>query len=159
MRPEVVGWHFSPESWLKKDPFGSLTRYSHLTFSPNSLTRPLTEIECLSMAGVPGEFMMPSGSRPFRARSVRSVLTQFTGSIHEINSSITQSQYLLSIFPRSDLRRLLPILSLAFMRLDRYTLSNQREDLDKAILHLTESILLLPLSRLQHDPIDRKSVV
>ena len=153
MRPEVVGWHFSPESWLKKDPFGSLTRYSHLTFSPNSSTRPLTEIECLSMAGVPGELMMPSGSRPFRARSVRSVLTQFTGSIHEINSSITQSQYLLSIFPRSDLRRLLPILSLAFMRLDRYTLSNQREDLDKAILHLTESILLLPLSRLQHDPI------
>ena len=38
--------------------------------------------------------------------------------------------------------------SLASKRLDRHTLSHQREDLDKAIVHLTESILLSPLSRL-----------
>ena len=58
-----------------------LTRCLHPTFSPNSFppnssTRPLTEIECLSMADVPGEFMMPQalgffGLDPYR----RSVLT------------------------------------------------------------------------------------
>ena len=35
-------WHFS---WFKTDPF--VTRCSHLTFSPDSSTRSLTEIECL----------------------------------------------------------------------------------------------------------------
>ena len=39
------------------------------------------------------------------------------------------------------------------MRLQRYTLSNQREDLDKAIVQFTESILLPPFSWLQHGPI------
>jgi tetratricopeptide (TPR) repeat protein len=42
------------------------------------------------------------------------------------------------------------MVSLALKRLHRYTLSNQREDLDKAIVHFTESILLPPLSWLQH---------
>ncbi|KAI9433840.1 CHAT domain-containing protein [Lactarius indigo] len=45
---------------------------------------------------------------------------------------------------QSDPRRLLSILGLATTRLNRYMQSNQREDLDKAVLHLTESILLPP---------------
>ncbi|KAH9032340.1 CHAT domain-containing protein [Lactarius deliciosus] len=43
---------------------------------------------------------------------------------------------------QSDPRRLFSLLSLATARLRRYMQSNQREDLDKTILHLTESILL-----------------
>jgi CHAT domain-containing protein len=35
---------------------------------------------------------------------------------------------------------------------DRYKLSNQRDDLDKSILYLTESLLLSPLSWLAHGP-------
>jgi len=35
-------------------------------------------------------------------------------------------------------------------RLDRYQLSNQKDDFDKAILHLTESILLQPWSLPEH---------
>jgi hypothetical protein len=63
-------WHFS---WFKADPFvtPSLTRYLHLTLSPDSSTPPLQYLTFRSssvyssMADVPGEFMMPSGSRPF----------------------------------------------------------------------------------------------
>ncbi|KAH8991526.1 CHAT domain-containing protein [Lactarius akahatsu] len=53
---------------------------------------------------------------------------------------------------RSDPRRLSAILGLATTRLRRYMQSNQREDLDKAILHLTESILLPPSSWLEQGP-------
>ena len=102
------------------------------------------------MADVPSEFIMCSGSRPFRARSLRSVLISlFTGSINDIDSSITQSQRLLSNSPRSDPHRLDYMMSLASKQLERYKLSNQREDLDKAIVHVTKSILLSPLSLLQ----------
>ena len=44
------------------------------------------------------------------------------------------------------------MLSLAEQRRFRYRQLKQREDLDKEIVHLTESILLLPLSWLQHSP-------
>ena len=57
---------------------------------------------------------------------------------------------MLSILPRSDPRRPETVLSLACMRLHRYTLSDQRPDLDNAIVHLTESTLLLPIPWLQH---------
>jgi CHAT domain-containing protein len=53
---------------------------------------------------------------------------------------------------QSDSPRLLSLLGLAMTRLQRHTLSNQREDLDKAILHLTQSILLPPSSWLEHGP-------
>ncbi|KAH9170794.1 hypothetical protein EDB89DRAFT_1234913 [Lactarius sanguifluus] len=53
---------------------------------------------------------------------------------------------------RSDPRRLSSILGLATTRLRRYMQSNQREDLDKAILHLTESILLPPSLWLEQGP-------
>jgi hypothetical protein len=123
-------------------------------FPPNSSTRPLTEIECFSMADVPGEFMITSGSRRFGGPSRTFCLNSlFTGSIYEIDSSITPLQHDLSILPRSDPRRLICMISLAVMRLRRLALSNQREDLDKATVHLTESILLSPLLWLQHGPI------
>ena len=77
----------------------------------------------------------------------------FTGSIDEIDSSITQLQLDLSIFPRSDHRRLKTIYFLASKRHFRYRQLNQREDLDQEIGHLTELILLAPLLRLQRGPI------
>ncbi|KAH9032345.1 CHAT domain-containing protein [Lactarius deliciosus] len=66
------------------------------------------------------------------------------GSIHEIDSSITQFQHLLATSSRSDPLRLLYVLSLALGRCKRYALSNQSEDRDKSIIHLTESILFQP---------------
>jgi hypothetical protein len=45
------------------------------------------------------------------------------------------------------------MVSLALQRISRHKLSNQREDLDKAIVLFTESILIPPLSWLQHGPI------
>jgi CHAT domain-containing protein len=62
-------------------------------------------------------------------------------------------QHVSSLFPQSDPCRLESIGSLASLRLHRYKLSNQREDLDKAIVHLTESILLPPLSWPLHGPL------
>ena len=94
--------------------------------------------------------MITSGCRPFRAHPVRSVCLNFIGSIHEIDSSIAHLQHHLSISSRSDPHR---VFYLALILLQRYRLLNQREDLDKAIVHLTKSILLSPLSRLQHGPI------
>ncbi len=53
---------------------------------------------------------------------------------------------LLSALPRSHPHRPTCVYNLATARFDRYGLSNQRDDLDKAILHVTESILLQPRS-------------
>ncbi|KAI9435386.1 hypothetical protein BJY52DRAFT_1390525 [Lactarius psammicola] len=64
------------------------------------------------------------------------------GSIHEIDSLITQVQHVLSISSRFDPRRHLIVYLLAMLRLLRHMQSNQREDLDKAILHFTESLLV-----------------
>ncbi|KAH9033979.1 CHAT domain-containing protein [Lactarius deliciosus] len=68
------------------------------------------------------------------------------GSIHEIDSFITQSQHWLSVLPRSHPLHHTCVYSLATARVDRYQLSNQKDDLDKAILHFTEAILLQPWS-------------
>ncbi|KAH9014692.1 CHAT domain-containing protein [Lactarius pseudohatsudake] len=70
----------------------------------------------------------------------------FTGSIYEIDSSITLFEQLLSTSSRSNPRRLPSVLVLALLRYKRYELSNQSEDYDKSIIHLTESILLPPRS-------------
>jgi tetratricopeptide (TPR) repeat protein len=67
-----------------------------------------------------------------------------TESIHEIDSFIVDSQQSLSVLPRCHPLRPVSLYSLAAARLDRYQLSKQKEDLDRAILHLTESILLQP---------------
>jgi hypothetical protein len=90
--------------------------------------------------------------RSFSGSSPRFCLNSlFTGSIHEIDSSITQLQHDLSIFPRSNPRRPLAIYRIAIDQVLRYDLSNQREDLDKAIVRFTESILLSPHSWLQYN--------
>src|SRR6266404_1704185 len=73
-------------------------------------------------------------------------------SIDEIDSFIMHSQSFLSGLHRSHPLRLTCIYRLATVRLDRYALSNQVEDLDKSIILLTESILLPSYSWLEHDP-------
>ena len=73
--------------------------------------------------------------------------------MHEIDSRITYYQHVLSISSRSDPSRPRFVTMLALMRQSRHELSNQSEDLDKAILNFTESLLLLPISWLQHGPI------
>jgi CHAT domain-containing protein len=75
----------------------------------------------------------------------------YTGSIHGIDSRITYYQQQLSTSSRSDPRHPKFLCLLAFTQLDRHTLSKQREDLDSAIVHLTESTLLPPLSW-RHNP-------
>ncbi len=70
----------------------------------------------------------------------------FTGSIHEIDSFLTDVQLLLLSLPRSHPLRPARVYSLALVRLDRHELSNEKDDLDKAILHFTESIFLQPRS-------------
>jgi hypothetical protein len=64
--------------------------------------------------------------------------------MHETDSLITRLQDVLSASPRSHPIRPFVIYGLAKARLDRYELLNQENDLNKAILHLTESILLQP---------------
>ncbi|KAH9037567.1 hypothetical protein EDB84DRAFT_1480984 [Lactarius hengduanensis] len=71
-------------------------------------------------------------------------------SIHEIDSFITLSQLFLSISFRSNHLRPVSVLSLAMARFQRHLLSNQREDLDMSIFHLTDSVLLPPRSWLEH---------
>ena len=89
------------------------------------------------MAGVQGKFILGRGCT-FCLNFL------FTGSIREIDSSITDSQLLLSISPLSHPRRPLVVHGLALKQLERHKLSNQRDDLDKGIGNLAEGILLLP---------------
>ncbi|KAF8263404.1 CHAT domain-containing protein, partial [Lactarius quietus] len=72
------------------------------------------------------------------------------GSIHEIDSAITCYQNFLSTSPRSHNFRPMVLKFLAIARVERYTLSSQREDLDKSIYHSTEAVLLPPRSWLEH---------
>jgi hypothetical protein len=67
-------WHFPPESCLNTDPPDSLLAsfLRSTTASPPLLY--LRILECLSMDDLPGKLMMCSGSRPLRARPVRSIL-------------------------------------------------------------------------------------
>ncbi|KAH9057059.1 CHAT domain-containing protein [Lactarius deliciosus] len=73
-------------------------------------------------------------------------------SIHEIDSSIARVQQILAKSPRSEPLRLPFLIYLAFKRSLRYIRSNQKEDLDKSIFHLTELILLGPLAWLEYGP-------
>ncbi|KAF8262636.1 CHAT domain-containing protein [Lactarius quietus] len=74
-------------------------------------------------------------------------------SINEIDSDITRYQHLLSIVSRSDPLRPPLLYDLAEGRQERFLLLNQREDFDKSICHLTESILLFPLRWPKSSPI------
>ncbi|KAF8265306.1 hypothetical protein EI94DRAFT_1804547 [Lactarius quietus] len=72
--------------------------------------------------------------------------------IREIDSFIIRTQESLFGLPRSHPNRLTLVYDLASARLRRYILSDQKEDLDKAIVHLTESILSSPRSWIGHGP-------
>ncbi|KAF8260782.1 hypothetical protein EI94DRAFT_1789794 [Lactarius quietus] len=71
-------------------------------------------------------------------------MTDVRGSIYAIDSSITQFQQRLAISSQSHPLRLFSLLGLATMRFQRHLLSEQREDLDKSILHFAESMFLSP---------------
>ncbi|KAI9452589.1 hypothetical protein BJY52DRAFT_1418618, partial [Lactarius psammicola] len=77
-------------------------------------------------------------------------MTDKLRSIHEIDSKITQSEHDLSISSRTNPRRCFSVHRLARLRLLRHMRSNQREDLDKAIIHFTEALLLAPRSWLEN---------
>ncbi|KAI9452962.1 CHAT domain-containing protein [Lactarius psammicola] len=72
--------------------------------------------------------------------------------IHEIDSFLTRAQHLLSSSTRSHPLHPARIFDLAMAQLDRHKLSNQKDDLDKAILYLTELIFLQPRSRPEPKP-------
>ena len=76
----------------------------------------------------------------------------FTGPIHEIAADISTSRLRLSALARYHPLRPFSACLLALRLLERYELSDQKDDIDKAILHLTESLLLSPLSWLEHGP-------
>ncbi|KAH9032359.1 hypothetical protein EDB83DRAFT_2554855 [Lactarius deliciosus] len=74
------------------------------------------------------------------------------GNEGSIEPFIIQSQQFLSMSSQYDPLRPAILFDLAATRLKRHVLLNQREDLDGSILHLTESILLLPHSWLRRGP-------
>ena len=76
----------------------------------------------------------------------------FTGSIHEIDADISQFRLRLSVLPR-DHPLPIGVSMLGMQLLARYGQSNQKDDLDKSILHFTESLLFSPLSWLAHGPV------
>ena len=78
----------------------------------------------------------------------------FTGPFYELETppDLSQSQWLLSALPRYHSARPLCAHLLALRFLERYQLLNQKDDIDKAILYQTESLLLSPLSWLSHGP-------
>ncbi|KAH9005615.1 CHAT domain-containing protein [Lactarius hatsudake] len=71
-------------------------------------------------------------------------------SITDIDGHIAVLQNVPSRLTRSHLEHINGVHALAMARFARYTLSQQKEDLDKSILHYTEAILLHPVSRGGH---------
>ncbi|KAH9025941.1 CHAT domain-containing protein [Lactarius pseudohatsudake] len=67
-------------------------------------------------------------------------------SITDIDLEIANVQNVLSQYPRSHPEHIIGVHTLAQGRFVRYKLSQQKEDLDKSILHYTEAILLPPVS-------------
>jgi hypothetical protein len=70
-----------------------------------------------------------------------------TVSITNIDGDIASSQESLSLLHRSHPEYIIHVHILALARFARYKLSNQKEDLDKSILHNTEAIFLPPRSQ------------
>ena len=68
-----------------------------------------------------------------------------TESIADIDRKILQNE--LSLYPRYHPEYISCVYSLADARWDRYGLSEEKEDLDKSILHCTMAIFLPPVSR------------
>jgi hypothetical protein len=69
-----------------------------------------------------------------------------TGSIADIDFDITLLQNSLSLYPPSHTELVDYFVSLSHLRLERYELSDDKEDLDKFIEHCTEAILLTCIS-------------
>ncbi|KAH9019565.1 CHAT domain-containing protein [Lactarius deliciosus] len=67
--------------------------------------------------------------------------------ITDTDDYIAIAQKSLSLYRRSDDRRIIWVHILAMARFARYRRLRQKEDLDKSILHFTEAILLPPISR------------
>ena len=70
----------------------------------------------------------------------------------DIDGDVTISQRLLSPCPRSHSKHIFGVYTLAVTRFDRYRRLQQKEDLDKAIVHFTEAIFLPPASRSTPSP-------
>ena len=70
-----------------------------------------------------------------------------TESITDIDRNITLLQKSLSLYPRSHPEYINSVYNLADARWDRYQLSEEKEDLDKSILHCTTAIFLPPVPR------------
>ncbi len=90
-------------------------------------------------------------SRPFCAHPLLTGLgldSLYAEYIHRLDSAISYLQYSLSTSPRSHPHRLKHLFKLAIARRERHLLSNDKNDLDKSILHLTEVVLLQPYSYL-----------
>ncbi|KAH9164561.1 CHAT domain-containing protein [Lactarius sanguifluus] len=71
-------------------------------------------------------------------------------SITDIDVDIAIAQNLLPWYPRPRSEHIIGVHALAMARFARYKLSQQKEDLDKSILHFTEATLLPPVSRDGH---------
>ena len=73
-----------------------------------------------------------------------------TGPIHEIDADISHFQEELSALPRGHHLRPICACFLGVRFHARYGQSNEKDDLDKSIVHLTESLLFSPFSWLAH---------
>ncbi|KAH9005587.1 CHAT domain-containing protein [Lactarius hatsudake] len=87
----------------------------------------------------------PGSNRP--STIIDTVSPFLTVSITDIDDRIAIAQNLLSRYPRFHPEHINGVHTLADARFARYKLSQQKEDLDKSILHCTEAILLQPVSR------------
>ncbi|KAH8995835.1 CHAT domain-containing protein [Lactarius hatsudake] len=101
----------------------------------------------MSLIRVPSNLVVWKVNGEYKTLAVHNFILELS-----LNLSSKVVVEIASMSSRSDSRRLSSILGLATTRLRRYMQSNQREDLDQAILHLTESILLPPNSWLEQGP-------
>jgi tetratricopeptide (TPR) repeat protein len=77
----------------------------------------------------------------------------FPGPIHEIGADISEYNLILSALPRYHPLRTILAAILGLQLLERYVLSNQKDDLDKSILYMTESLLSSPVLWFAYGPI------
>ena len=78
------------------------------------------------------------------------IIPFLTGSIADIDRRITSLVNSFTLYPRTHSERMDCVDNLAKEWLSRYRLSGEKQDCDNAILHYTEAILLLPVSRAEH---------
>ena len=91
--------------------------------------------------------------RPILFARLKSIFTVTDDSnnlktIYEFDRVFLEYHRLLKSLPRSNFTRPGLLLEVASLRTQRWRLSRQKSDLDKAITHLTEAVLLLPTQRI-----------